>query len=95
MNDTMKGILGENWITKLGGLIAAIGGVLALLPKSLDLDPQWGAFAVGLGGAIAGFGAKDYNVHSTQAEVKTSTEVKKEQTKEEIAALEAELKAKK
>lgn len=73
----MKNILGENWLTNLGGLIAAIGGVMALLPKSLNLDPQWGAFAVGLGGAIAGFGAKSFNVHSTQNEVKVATEEKK------------------
>ena len=69
----MEKLLGKNWITTLGGLIAALGGVLALLPKSVNLDPQWGAFVVGLGGAIAGFGSKDFNNHSTQTEVRKAT----------------------
>jgi hypothetical protein len=78
----MESILGKNWLTTLGGIIAALGGLVALLPKSLELDPQWGAFAVALGGAITGVGAKSFNVHSTQGEVKEST---KEEVAKEIA----------
>jgi hypothetical protein len=69
----MENILGKNWLTTLGGLISAVGACLALLPKSMDVDPAWGAFIVGLGAAVAGVGAKSFNVHSTDTEVMKTT----------------------
>ena len=77
MYDTMRKILGDNWITKIGALISGIGGLIVLLPKSVDIDATWGGFLSAAGGVIVGLGAKDDNVHSTQAEIKKSTEEKK------------------
>jgi len=75
----MEAVLGKNWLTTLGGLISAVGACLALLPKSAEVDPAWGAFVVGVGAAVAGVGAKSFNVHSTDEEVIKAT------VKEEVA----------
>ena len=70
----MEKLIGRNWITKLGAIVAGIGGVLRVLPESLHIDPQWSTFIVSVGAAITGFGAKDFNVHSTVSEIKTATQ---------------------
>jgi len=75
----MEAILGKNWLTTLGGIISAIGGCVALLPKSAEVDPAWGGFIAAVGGAIVGVGAKSFNVHSTDTEVMKAT------VKEEVA----------
>ena len=75
--DKARSLLGDNWITKVGGLVSGIGGLIVLLPKSMDVDPEWGGFLSAAGGVIVGLGAKDYNNHSTQAEVKKATEEEK------------------
>jgi hypothetical protein len=72
----MEERFGKNWLTSLGGLIALVGSMLGLLPKSLNIDPQWAIFVAGLGAAIGGFGAKSFNAHSTAAEVQTATKEK-------------------
>jgi len=73
LDQYMTKIVGANWITKIGGLISGLGGLIVLLPKSVGLDPAWGGFLSALGGVIVGLGAKDFNNHSTQAEVKKAT----------------------
>ena len=76
--DKARFLLGDNWITKLGGIVSGVGGLIVLLPKSLDIDPAWGGFLSAAGGVIVGLGAKDYNNHSTQSEVKQATKEDKE-----------------
>lgn len=70
----MERVLGKNWLTTLGGIIAALGGLFGLLPKSVDVDPAWGSFVAAVGAAIVGVGAKSFNVHSTHDEMTKSTE---------------------
>lgn len=75
--ETMRKILGDNWITKVGGLVSGIGGLIILLPKTVEIDPGWGGFLSAAGGVIVGLGAKDYNVHSTETQVIQATVEKK------------------
>jgi hypothetical protein len=77
----MEKLLGQNWLTSLGGLISGIGGILCLLPSSLHLDPQWSVFTIALGGVVVGVGAKSFNVHSTVQQTETAT---KEKTADDI-----------
>ena len=62
----------ENWKTTLGGILLAIGtaGLGAPLPEKYRWIPGVLSSA---GGALLGFTAKDYNVHSTKAEVDKAT----------------------
>ena len=73
VDEKMTRLLGENWITKIGALVSGLGGLIVLLPKSVAVDPAWGGFFASLGGVIVGFGAKDFNNHSTQDEVRKAT----------------------
>ena len=69
----MERLLGKNWLTTLGGIVAVIGGVLPLLPASLGVDPQWSITIIALGAGFAGITAKAANVHSTLNETMTAT----------------------
>ena len=77
LDEKMTALLGNNWVTKMGALISGLGGLIALLPKSVEIDPAWGGFVSALGAVIIGLAAKDWNNHSTQAEVKKATDEKK------------------
>jgi hypothetical protein len=59
----LERVFGKNWITKFGGMISMIGGLVAVLPDMLEFEGhnQWAAFIVSIGAAISGFGSKSYN----------------------------------
>jgi len=64
----------RNWKTTLGGLIAA--GPQLIGAFGLSSDPRatkWLNIISVLGAAFGLFSAKDYNVHSTAAQVQTAT----------------------
>jgi hypothetical protein len=65
--------LGKNWITSLAGWIGVSALLVPALPKSLGVDIEWALFLTSASAAIAGFGSKQFNVHSTREEVTTST----------------------
>ena len=68
-------ILGKNWITTVGGLLLGIG---IALEGTFPPEHAWIAKSLAaVGGVILGVAAKQYNVHSTQDEVKTATQEKK------------------
>lgn len=87
----MEKILGKNWMTTLAGIVTVIGGAVAVAAQPLGLNPGWGVLVLSLGAGFGNLAAKDFNSHSTQAEVKVATEEKKVET---VAAI-AELKEKK
>ena len=61
-----------NWKTTIGGILAALGAALILVP--LPEEYKWvPAFLTALGGALVGITAKDFNVHSTETEVVNAT----------------------
>lgn len=60
-----------NWITSLGGIIAGLGQIAQMAP----IPPQYSwipGLVTAAGTALIGLGAKDFNVHSTSQEVRTS-----------------------
>jgi len=72
----MDKILGENWKTTLGGILSAVGLALVGL-ETLPEKYKWvGPIMAAIGAALVGATAKDFNVHSTEGEIKASTEIK-------------------
>ena len=62
----------ENWITTIGGILAAFGTVASQAPIPPPFN--WIPTVIAAGGAaMVGLGAKDFNTHSTVNEVKQST----------------------
>jgi hypothetical protein len=66
-------IFGKNWIPKFGGIIGVAAVTVSMLPKSLEIDPQWAVLLASLGVAIGNLGSKQFNNHSTSEEVKKAT----------------------
>lgn len=67
----------NNYLTTIGGLLAAIGLALTATP----LPPGWAIappIIAAIGTAIVGFTAKDFNSHSTSDEVKQATKDEKD-----------------
>jgi hypothetical protein len=66
----------ESWKTTVGGVLAAFGAALVLvpLPENWKWVPQ---FLTALGGALVGIAAKDYSTHSTMKQIQTATAEKK------------------
>ena len=62
----------KNWITTVGGILAAVGTIAsqAPIPAPYKFIP---ALIAALGTAMIGGGAKDFNVHSTAEEVNKAT----------------------
>lgn len=61
-----------NWKTTAAGILAALGAAMSLVP--LPDNWKWvGPFLTALGSGLLGITAKDYNVHSTVAEVEKSS----------------------
>lgn len=63
-----------NWKTTLGGVLVAAYPLVQSAGFTLTPREQhWLALAAGVGALLLGGAAKDFNTHSTQAEVEQST----------------------
>lgn len=74
----------KNWLTTVGGLMTALGGVPLLVATSGYTPPSWWQHLVFpliligiLGAVITGWAAKGADEHSDQSQVNTATVVKK------------------
>ena len=78
MNFLVK-LFGANWKTTIGGILVGVPPLVngAALAASITL-PKWEIFvatlAMGLGGLILGFNAKDATTHSTATQVQQATD---------------------
>lgn len=65
----------ENWKTTVGGIMTALGMLGMVLPP-----PVRGIFMIigSIGAVMTGVNAKDFNTHSTQAQVDKATQQSKE-----------------
>ena len=67
--------VGVNWLTTIGGILAGIPVVI--INSGMVLPMRWTqilSIVAGLGTLLIGLAAKDFNTHSTQAQVATSTQ---------------------
>lgn len=65
----------NNWMTTLGGFLAGIPSIV--LGSGLPVSPLWSHIlyiAGGVGVLLIGLAAKDFNTHSSAAQVAVSTE---------------------
>lgn len=70
----MDSILVKNWLTTLFGILAGLPTIV--LGSGITLNPQWTHYltiAAGIGVIGLGVVSKAFNVHSTEAQVATST----------------------
>lgn len=65
----------NNWMTTCGGFLAGIPSIV--LGSGLPVSPLWSHIlyiAGGVGVLLIGLAAKDFNSHSTVAQIQESTE---------------------
>lgn len=62
----MSNFFSTGWITKIGGLMTLVGGMMAA-----NGDLTYGPALVGVGGLITSFAARQVNVSSEQAGIKS------------------------
>lgn len=70
----MSTILGKNWMTTIGGLLAGIPTLI--VSSGFVLPPKWTKIlniVGGLGLLLIGLAAKDFTTHSTETQVIKST----------------------
>ena len=80
----------QNWKTTLGGILLALG---QLAPELLPSNYRWiPPLLSAVGGVVLGLGAKDFNTHSTEHEVKVATIEKVATAEKAIEAIKEEIK---